>query len=320
MATTTVRLKFTDVLGGALDDHSVVADIFDLHNINHYQVTIPLDGETNIAIQLSDCPAGVYRFELAPTNYQTLQFFLSLPPGGTAIRPDPVVFPVDPDRVEDISAPEFKKLDKRLQDLLNASSIKLDGNHGLGGETLYNALPPKLKAALLNLFLKSSNTKLGDKQSCFDHISTHAMLELDQDRLFAKISADLVEEAAVSRDFHSVDFSLHKEIPPYKLFSSFKTLDAEGNLQLTFSRNGTTGDDYLVDIDIDEAQGIKHLFEVVRNVFTGLTNPYNVREILVSAQNLKPLYTFRFAARKAAKVAKPAKSAKAKAAKAGARG
>src|SRR5258707_2829207 len=142
---------------------------------------------------------------------------------------------------------------------------------------------------------------LGDQESCFDHICRHSIVELDQDRVFAKIDASLVEESAVSKDFHSADFSLHREIPPYKLFASFKTHDHEGNLQLTFSRNGTTGDDYLVDMDIDEAQGIGHIFEVLKNLVTGgLTNPYDVREILAADQGLTPLYTFRFAARGAA--------------------
>jgi len=306
MATTTVRLKFQDVLGAPLDDHTVVADIFDLHNINHYQVTIPIAGATNVAINLKDCPGGVYRFELSPTNYQVIQFFLTLPPGGEVVRQDPVVFPVDAGRVVDISAPAFGDLDASLQGLLNASSISIDGMQPeQSGANLYNALSPKPKAGLLNLFLKSSNTKLGDDSTCFEHV--RSLMEIDQDRFFGKLSGSLLEEAADSPAFHSADMSLHEEIPPYKLVASFKTLDAEGNLQLTFSRNGTTGNDYLVDMDIDEAQGILHAFEVIRNVFTGLTNPYNVREIL-AAKGLPPLYAFQFAERKAATMAKAAKA------------
>jgi hypothetical protein len=306
MTTTRVQLKFQDVLGAPLDDHSVVADIFDQHNINHFQVLIPLAGQTNVAITLNDAPGGVYRFELSPTNYQVIQFFLTLPPGGTVVRDKPVVFPVDPDRVIAITAPAFDDLDPELQKLINASSISPDKTSpAQSGANLYDALSPKLKAAILNLYLKSSNTALGDASTCFEHVNS--LVELDQDRFFGKIDAALVEETADSPKFHSVDFSLHKEIPPYKLFASFKTLDSEGNLQLTFSRNGTTGNDYLVDMDIDEAEGILHVFEVIRNVFTGLTNPYNVREILAAAQNLKPLYGFQFAERKQAKLAKAAK-------------
>ncbi len=301
MTTTTVNLKFQDVLGAPLDDHSVLVDIFSLDNTNHIQATVPLSGQTDVAIQLQDCPLGTYRFELSPTNYRVIQFFLTLPPGGTVVRQKPVVFPVDPARVIGISAPAFAALDPKLQGLLNAAKIQLNGVAAPAGERLYAALPPNLKAALLNLFLKSSNTRLGDGTSCFDHV--HIMSELDQDRLFATVDAALVEDTINSPQFHSVDFSLHKEVPPYKLFSSFKTLDAQGNLQLTFSRKDATTKDCLVDMDIDEAQGIGHVFEVIGNVFTGLTNPYNIREILMAAQGLRPLYTFQFAQRKTATVA-----------------
>lgn len=311
MATTTIRLTLQDVLGNPLDDHAVLCDIFDLHNINHYQVNIPIDGHTDVAIKLQNAPGGVYRFELSPTNYRVVQFFLTLPPGGTTSRKEPVVFPVDADRVVDISAPSFGDLNPKLQLLLKSSSISPDGSRpATSGQPLYDALPPKLKAALLNLFVKSSNTMLGSRESCFDYICGHNIVKLDQDRVFAKIDAALAEESAVSKDFRSADFSLHREIPPYKCFASFKTLNSVGNLQLTFLRNGATGNDYLVDMDIDEAQGIVHAFEVIKNTFTGLTNPYDVREILTVAQGLKPLYSFRFAQLRVASIATPPKQPK----------
>src|SRR5262249_39005821 len=180
--------------------------------------------------------------------------------------------------------------------------VQVPGVSASSGAALYAALPPLLKAALLNLFTKSANTALGDGSTCFDHLQT--LMELDQDRLFAKTEAALAEETSAAKGFHSVDFSLHKEIPPYRLFASFKTLDSKGNLQLTFSRKGQAGNDYLVDMDIDEAQGIGHVFEVAQNALTqSLTSPYNVREILAVAQKLKPLYTFKFASKGTAKAA-----------------
>src|ERR1700736_2142211 len=233
MSTTTVKFKFVDVLGNALDDHSVIVDVFSLDNSTHFRAAVPLSGQNDVAIDLVDCSSGIYRFQLAPTNYQFLQFFLRLTEDETTMRKEPVVFPVDPDKVSDISAPAFDQLDSRLRDFLTGSTIKLNKKKGQNGADLYGSLPPILKAALLNLFTKSSNTKLGDETSCFDHI--RGMLELDQDRLFAKSDAALLEETMQSKDFHSVDFSLHKEIPPYQIFSSFKTRDAQGNLQLTFS-------------------------------------------------------------------------------------
>jgi hypothetical protein len=306
--TTIVKLQLIDVLGLPLDDRTIIIDIFSLDNSIHSRATVLLNGETKVSIQVQDCPPGVYRFQLSPTNYQAIQFFLTLLPGGTVERDKPVMFPIDPALEIGIAAPPFGNLPGKLQDFLTSATIRavdgsipVNGAPILVGEDLYDALPPKLKAALLNLFLKSFNTKLGDGTTCFDHI--HLLRELDQDRLFATCDAALLEEVMDSHQFHSVDFSLHKEILGYSRFASYKTLDREGNLQLTLSRKGTTGNDYLVDMDIDEAQGIAHAFEVVQNVFSGLTNPYNVREILMATQRLRPLYTFEMPEEKAASVA-----------------
>ena len=66
------------------------------------------------------------------------------------------------------------------------------------------------------------------------------------------------------------------EYPP-----RLKTFDRYGNLQLTFQRRGVTGNDYAVDVDIDDAQGIEHLFQVLRNSVNGPTNPYDIHDILL---------------------------------------
>jgi hypothetical protein len=108
--TTTVKLKFVDVLGLPLDDHTVTVDVFSLDNTIHFQAIVPLNGQTDVAINLEDSPLGVYRFQLSPTNYQVIQFFLSLPPGGVIARKKPVVFPVDPAQVIAIGAPAFADL------------------------------------------------------------------------------------------------------------------------------------------------------------------------------------------------------------------
>jgi hypothetical protein len=295
VSTTAVQFKFVDVLGAPLDDHNVVVDVLSLDNSTHFRAMMPLRGQTDVAISFRDAATGIYRFQLAPTNYRVLQFFLRLTEDETIVREAPVIFPVDPARVSDISAPAFADLDDRLRNLLIGTNLKLDGDRTLSGADLYGAFPAILKASLLNLFTKSSHTMLGDGTTCFDHIQH--MVELDQDRIFAKTDATLLEEAMQSRDFRPVDFSLHKEIAPYHVVSSFKRREAHGNLQLTFSRKGETGTDYLVDMDIDEAQGIEHVFEVIRNSVSGRTNPYNIREILAAGQNLKPLYGFVFASR-----------------------
>src|SRR6266567_2631978 len=164
MSTTTVKLRFIDVLGNALDDQSVVVDVFSLDNTRHFQAIVQVAGKTDFSISFEDCPSGFYRFELSPTNYQIVQFFLGLQEDGTTKRKEAVIFPADPSRVVDIDAPSFGNLDKRLQKLLASANISGQPQ----GAVLYGSLPPLLKAALLNLFTKSSNTMLGDGTSCFD--------------------------------------------------------------------------------------------------------------------------------------------------------
>ena len=44
-------------------------------------------------------------------------------------------------------------------------------------------------------------------------------------------------------------------------------------------------------MDIDDAQGFEHIFQVLGNTLTGEpTNPYNIHEVLLAAQHLDPGY------------------------------
>ncbi len=288
MSTAKVQLELVDVLGAPLDEHRMLIEFFSNESSKQFQAHVALNGARTVTVNLEDPGNGIYRIRLTPTNYRVIQFFLRVAEDSTVTR-DPVIFPVDADKVMDITAPAFTALPGELQSFLNRAEGSLHGS------ALYTGLAPILKAALLNLYAKSAATELGDSTSVFSKLG--AMIELDQDRLFAKTGAALLEETQQDTFFHQVGFDLHKSKPPYAIFDSYKTRDAHGNLQLTFSRKGVTGNDYLADMDIDEGQGISHLFEVLQNAITGgLTNPYNVREILVADQELTPLYGFRFAA------------------------
>ena len=53
------------------------------------------------------------------------------------------------------------------------------------------------------------------------------------------------------------------------------------------------GNDCEVDIDIDDAGGLEHVFQVLRNKLSGQpTHPYNTHEILIVNQHRDPGYTF----------------------------
>jgi len=70
---------------------------------------------------------------------------------------------------------------------------------------------------------------------------------------------------------------------------SYKTFDHYGNLQLSFS---TDGSEWRSDIDIDDAAGLAHVFQVLRNEITDTpTHPYDIHEILVAFQHLDPGYS-----------------------------
>jgi len=45
-----------------------------------------------------------------------------------------------------------------------------------------------------------------------------------------------------------------------------------------------------MDMDIDDAGGFDHVFQVIGNVFSGGTHPYNIHQILIASQELDPLY------------------------------
>src|SRR5262249_47539490 len=209
-----------------------------------------------------------------------------------------IAFPVDPGRVVNIQAPLFAGLDARLQTVLMQSEIPrlpAPGGRFRQGSRLYQSLDasPKPQARLLNITAKSVATPLRDGSTCLDHYKS--MIRMEQDRLFIRINPALMEEVENSPLFHSVSPALHEPVPGYVITESFKTLDHYGNLQLTFQRKGTTGGDYVADVDIDDAQGIEHLFQVLRNSISGPTNPFDIHDILISDQQLRPGYSFVFA-------------------------
>jgi hypothetical protein len=269
-----LKLDLTDILDHDLDDHTLI-ELADTRGSCRYrnqeqvQRTLILDG-------IPRSPAALYRVRIAPLRYRPRQFFVPLKEGEIASRR--IAFPVEPNKVAGIQAPPHSRLAPALQRLLP--------------ETTYASLAPLPKACLLNVAAKAAATILGGGAACLDHWVR--ILSVQQDRLLIRTSTALEEAAALSPLFENADALLHTAPAGYRRTRSFKTKDAHGSLQLTFFQSREAGEDYLVDADIDEAQGLEHLFEVMRNAVTGPTNPYNVREILIAAQGIDPGYRFRF--------------------------
>ncbi len=97
---------------------------------------------------------------------------------------------------------------------------------------------------------------------------------------------DLVKNSVAAQLFREVAEGLHTPPPNFVHAGSYKTLDPYGNLQVTFFSNPATLE-LKADIDIDDAAGILHAFQVIGHVINGGdTNPYDIHEILVYHQLL----------------------------------
>jgi hypothetical protein len=269
-----LTLQLADVRGNQISDTARI-EISAASASRHYANREPIQGEltlTGIACE----PQRLYLVTVSPTCYRSRHAFIALKRGRTVTQK--LVFPVKPGKVRRIHVPPYDELPAPLRSVVGSSG--------------YGALGPLHAACLLNLAAKTSATLLGDGRSCLDHLN--GLIRIQQDRILARTRAAMEEEASQSPLFRRVSGRLHAPPPGYQPSRSFKTRDKHGNLQLTFFRRGETGDDYLVDADIDEARSVQHLFEVARNAVAGRTHPYSIREILIAAQGLDPGYSFLF--------------------------
>jgi len=290
MASGGLKLELLDVRGQGIRD-DVMIELAGLDRSNRYKNTVFVEKQVEIKGIACD-PFARYQVTIWPSDYRPSQFFITLR-GGQTVSREPVQFPVDAGKVVDINAPLYPDLDQRLRGVLETSNI--DTHPGKSGQELYEMLDAVRKACLLNIFMKSANTMLLDGTSCFDHIG--GLIKLRGDRFFAVTRAALREEVQNAKAiFHEVSGALHHPPDGYTDAGSFKTGERYGNLQLSFFRRGLTGDDYLVDADLDESAGIEHGFEVLRNhLLDHDTSPYDIRELLLKYHSLDPGYSFLFA-------------------------
>jgi hypothetical protein len=244
-----------------------------------------VDASHTIAIgELRREPQGLYILEISAPSYHTVQRFVTIPASGT--RRETVVLPIRADRARGVF-PTYEELDDRLQGILTRST-RVRGHEGVTGRDLYAALSDKAKAGLLNISKKSLATEFRDGADLLPHLE---LLDVLGDRCFVEVPGSLVEQMPQLVDghfFHPVNGSLHKAPSGFTPAGSFKTEDAFGNLQLTFFKSG---DGCRADVDIDDAAGLGHVFQVARNSVTGdPTDPYNIHQILMAHQHLDPGY------------------------------
>lgn len=236
---------------------------------------------------------GPYQISIDPPSYHHVTQFLNVKTSGVTEKQ--IMFPVDASKVVSVNFPKFSGLTKEMRTVLGNSSNVLGFENKTGSE-LYDAISvDNIKlAGLLNIACKTTATVFADGANVLSLVKE--LRQVRGDRFFAMVDRLLREETVNSLSsglFHRVSGSLHKVPPDFVGFvpaDSFKTDDHFGNLQLTFFQKG---DEFVADIDIDDANGIEHVFQVLHNHFTGQpTHPYNIHEILIAHQHLDPKYTF----------------------------
>jgi len=89
-------------------------------------------------------------------------------------------------------------------------------------------------------------------------------LELRGDRFFAiaQKNSGRTKNSIAYDQFYEVSELLHHPPVGYNGAGSYKTHDKYGNLQLSFFMKEN---ECVVDVDIDDAGGLEHIFQVLRN-------------------------------------------------------
>jgi hypothetical protein len=243
-------------------------------------------GKSTVIEDLRAQPDGFYRIEIDPPSYLAVGAFVSVKSKGTTTLG--LTCPVDPNKVQRVQFPKYTALADEAKRLLDVSDAVL-GFEGRSGAAFYDGLDDIRKAGLLNIVTKTLNTTFGTRRSVLSYVDR--LTELRGDRFFALVRKELREEArnaVLTGQFEKVSGSLHRPPDGFDEAGSFKTDDRYGNLQLTFFARG---DEWRADIDIDDAAGIGHVFQVLRNTLKDrTTHPYDINQLLVHHQQLDPGY------------------------------
>ena len=282
-----LRLNLIDVYGKPLKEK---VDIFLRHQVLSEIHRASASASATIDITgLRGAPQGLYLMNIDPPSYQFVTRFINLKSSG--VTPLEITFPIDPRKVREVKFPGYAKLPVELRNLLDNSDQVLSFE-GKKGKELYDALDDISRAGLLNMAAKTGATPLTGGGSVLSYV--RELLRLRGDRFYAVVPRELrerIKNSIFEGLFNEVSGSLHD--PPsggYSRAGSFKTREQYGNLQVTFFTNG---EGYVADIDIDDAAGIEHVFQVLGNKLSGKpTHPYNIHEILVGYQHIDPGYSF----------------------------
>ena len=264
------------------------------------KVNGPVGALTITGIKCQTGPGTMYEVRASTPHHRKYAFFQLIQENRDNTASDDVEFWVKPGEVKGIQAPAVAGLPAAAQAMLSQASMIVDRREdqelaGLSGLALYQQMDPQRRACFLNIVKKASHEATADNSLA----AFGDLLILRQDRLFARVAAGLPEQLRNAAMFKSAPGALHEPPPGFSPpIESFKSKDPHANLQITFMTELATGG-LAADIDIDEASGIEHGFEVIRNaVFNNRTNPYLIREFMNAAdlegRTLRSEYRFTF--------------------------
>jgi hypothetical protein len=200
-----------------------------------------------------------------------------------------VFVPLDPERVNAVTFPPYGKVPAALRQVLERSSI--EGTTGTG-EAAFAGLTDLQRGGLFNLFTKMSAFGFDETRSVWSFVDR--IYRVRPDRIFVDVQPalrDLVKGAVTAERMREVSGKLHAPPPGFAGAGSFKTAERYGNLQLSFFSSASAPISFKVDSDIDDAAGLGHTFQVLRNWITnGVTHPYDIHQILVFRQEAELPY------------------------------
>jgi len=197
-------------------------------------------------------------------------------------------FPLQPEHVQ-ATFPDYDALAPELRQVLERSTLE---GAVATGRALYDGLIPVDRAGLLNLFCKMRLFGFDAEHTAWSAVDR--LYRIRPDRVFAEVDVSLrdrVKSAEAEGRVRAVSGKLHTPPPGFTPAGSFKTDDRHGNLQLTFFASAAAPLAFKIDADIDDAAGIGHTFQVLRNwIRDDTTHPYDIHQILVFRQEATPDY------------------------------
>jgi hypothetical protein len=228
-------------------------------------------------------PGQPYIVKVFPTRHRPVgQFAIPQSDRETVVQ---LYAPIDPERVVQATFPAYEEAPLALRLVLERSLVEgIDGS----GPALYGALTDMQRAGLYNLFAKMNSFGFDDERTIWTFVDR--MYRIRPDRVFVDVQPalrDLVKGAVAGERFREVSGRLHTPPPGFLEAGSFKTSERYGNLQLSFFASQTAPIAFKIDADIDDAAGLGHAFQVLRNWVTeGTTHPYDIHQILLFRQEV----------------------------------